>query len=244
MSDWLWAVFTIILLWNVVISVWARILPCGQRVFHLLPIIILTTAAVAYLSMAADLGGTSVQAESSDTRHQNEGVTRAVGTRIPVWVITTPLLPMKLLLRTGLPVSDIFVTVFMDIAMIVARLWCYFAGGMAALFFIWYILLTPARASAELIGPDVRSIYLRPATFLSFLWLLYPMAWGVSDGGNVIHPDSEMVFNGILDILAKPVFIFIHIASLRGVDMSRFGLTGVGVGGISAIQGYQDGRVL
>ncbi|KZO93132.1 family A G protein-coupled receptor-like protein [Calocera viscosa TUFC12733] len=247
-SNWLWAVFAVMLLSDIIMIVWAYSLPRGQRVFHLLPIAILTTAAIAYFSMASDLGGTPVQAEFFGNRHQNQGQTRAIWyVRYIDWVITTPLLLMELLLGTGLPLSDIFVTVFMDIAMIVAGLvgalvpstykWGYFAGGMAALFFIWYILLGPARASAELIGPDVRSIYLRSAAFLSFLWLLYPIAWGLSDGGNVIHPDSEMVFYGILDILAKPVFIFIHIASLRGVDMSRFGLTGVGVGGISAIQG-------
>ncbi|KZO93128.1 hypothetical protein CALVIDRAFT_566839 [Calocera viscosa TUFC12733] len=94
---------------------------------------------------------------------------------------------------------------------------------------VWYILLGPARTTTLL-------------SILSFLWLLHPIAWGLSDGGNVIHPDSEMVFYSILDILAKPVFIFIHIASLRGVDMSRFGLTGVGVGGISAIQGTKTGE--
>ncbi|KZT61929.1 family A G protein-coupled receptor-like protein [Calocera cornea HHB12733] len=251
-SDWLWAVFAVMLLSDLIVIVWAYRLPRGHRVFHLLPIVILTTAAIAYFSMAADLGGTPVQAEFFGNRHQNQGATRAIWyVRYIDWVITTPLLLMELLLGTGLPLSDIFVTVFMDIAMIIAGLvgalvpstykWGYFAGGMAALFFIWYILLGPARVSAELIGADVRGIYTRSAAFLAFLWLLYPIAWGLSDGGNVIHPDSEMVFYGVLDILAKPVFIFIHILSLRTIDMSRFGLTGVGVGGVSAVQGTRTG---
>ncbi|KZO93138.1 family A G protein-coupled receptor-like protein [Calocera viscosa TUFC12733] len=207
--------------------VWAYRLPCGQRVFHLLPIAILTTAAIAYFSMAWDLGGTPVPAEFFSNRHQNQGPDprhlRPL-TRSHPWP--------ELLLGTGLPLSDIFVTVFMGIAMIVAGLfgavvpsthkWGYFAGGMAPLFFIRCILLGPARTSAELIGPDVHIIYLRS---------------GLSDRDNVIHPDDEIIFYGSLDILAKPVFIFIHIVSLRGIDVACFGLTGVGVDGVSAIQG-------
>ncbi|KZT61927.1 family A G protein-coupled receptor-like protein [Calocera cornea HHB12733] len=166
--------------------------------FHLLPIVILTTAAIPHFSMAADLGGTPVQTELFGHRHQNQGATRAIWhVRYIDWVITTPLLLMELLLGTGLPLSDIFVAGFMDIAIIIAS-------------------LVPA--------------------FLAFLWLLYPIAWGLSDGGNVIHPDSKMVFYGVLDILAKPVFIFIHLLSLRALDMSRFCLTGGGVGGIWAVQ--------
>lgn len=33
------------------------------------------------------------------------------------------------------------------------------------------------------------------------VWLLYPICWGLSEGGNVIQPDSEAVFYGILDLI-------------------------------------------
>lgn len=33
------------------------------------------------------------------------------------------------------------------------------------------------------------------------VWILYPVCWGLSEGGNVIQPDSEAVFYGILDLL-------------------------------------------
>jgi hypothetical protein len=76
------------------------------------------------------------------------------------------------------------------------------------------------------------------------IWFLYPIAWGVADGGNVISPLGEMVFYGILDVLAKPVFCFYHAWALRGVPYERFmlssgkasmgyaaaGATGAGVG--------------
>ena len=59
---------------------------------------------------------------------------------------------------------------------------------------------------------------------LSFLWFLYPIAWGLADGGNQISPDGEMVFYGVLDLLAKPVFAVVHLWGLRNLDYDVLGL--------------------
>lgn len=37
--------------------------------------------------------------------------------------------------------------------------------------------------------------------FQIIVWILYPIAWGLSEGGNRIQPDSEAVFYGILDLI-------------------------------------------
>jgi bacteriorhodopsin len=50
------------------------------------------------------------------------------------------------------------------------------------------------------------------------------VSWGVSEGGNVIAPDSEAVFYGILDLLAKPVFGALLIWGHHGIDPARLGL--------------------
>ena len=47
---------------------------------------------------------------------------------------------------------------------------------------------------------------------------------GVCEGGNVITPDSEAIFYGILDLLAKPVFGALLIWGHRNVDPARLGL--------------------
>jgi hypothetical protein len=39
-----------------------------------------------------------------------------------------------------------------------------------------------------------------------FLWVIYPIAWGVCEGGNLFSPDSEAGFYAALDFLAKPCF--------------------------------------
>lgn len=101
----------------------------------------------------------------------------------------------------------------------------FFTFGCAALIFIWYMLLVPARASATRLGTGFSRAYLISTSILSFLWLLYPIAWGLCEGGNVISVDSEMVFYGVLDILAKPAFSFIHIMAISKLDYARLGLS-------------------
>lgn len=54
---------------------------------------------------------------------------------------------------------------------------------------------------------------------------MYPIAWGVCEGGNIIAPDSEAVFYGILDLMAKPVFGALLLWGHRGIDPARLGLS-------------------
>lgn len=70
----------------------------------------------------------------------------------------------------------------------------------------------------------LRRGYILAAGYLSFLLLLYPIAWACAEGGNVITVTSEMIWYGILDLLAGPVFLFFFLWELRGVDYAAFGL--------------------
>ena len=75
-----------------------------------------------------------------------------------------------------------------------------------------------------MIGSDVSRAFLITGIWTLGLWFLYPIAWGLSEGGNVIAPDSEAVFYGILDILAKPGFGMLLLFFHRGIEPSRLGL--------------------
>ena len=103
--------------------------------------------------------------------------------------------------------------------------WGFYVFGNVALFYIWWVLAGPARTSSAALGSEFKKAFTGSAIILSFLWLLYPIAWGLADGGNVISPDSEMVFYGILDVLAKPVFCFFHLFMLSRCDLSNLRLT-------------------
>ena len=123
--------------------------------------------------------------------------------------------------------------------------WGYFTGACIAEIFITYQLIFPARKSAKGLGTHAYKAYTTSALILSVLWFLYPIAWGLADGGvcsllilfgdchanepltatgNVISPDSEMIFYGVLDVIAKPVFLIYHLFSLRSVPYESFQL--------------------
>lgn len=53
--------------------------------------------------------------------------------------------------------------------------------------------------------------------------MLYPIAWGVSEGGNVISPTGEMIWYGILDLLLGPVFLYHFVWGMRNIDYGLFG---------------------
>lgn len=73
-------------------------------------------------------------------------------------------------------------------------------------------------------GAGVRTGYIRGAGFVAFITMLYPIAWGCSEGGNVISPTGEMIWYGVLDLLLGPVFLHYFVWGLRNVDYGLFGL--------------------
>ncbi|WWC86384.1 uncharacterized protein L201_001260 [Kwoniella dendrophila CBS 6074] len=234
-SDWLWAVFAIMSVTDIIVFFWQFALPRGHRVFHQLCLFILTTAAIAYFCMASDLGFASINTEFSHMGFPQNTTRQIWYVRYIDWVITTPSLLLTLVLGSGLPLSDIIALCYFDLVMIVTGLvgalvatsykWGFFAFGCAALLYIWWVLAGPARSSAAALGPEFKSAFIKSAIILSFLWLLYPIAWGLADGASVISPDSEMIFYGILDVLAKPVFTFFHLYSLSKCDLSLLQLS-------------------
>ncbi|EJU00330.1 heat shock protein 30 [Dacryopinax primogenitus] len=237
-SDWLWAAFALFMFSDLCMISWMWFRRTAQRVFHLLPIIILSIASVVYFTMAADLGSTPITAEFYGNHHQTyagEPATRAIWyVRYVGWVLTMPLVTLAALLTTGLAATEVSSTLFMQVVAFVSFLvgalvsstykWGYFTFGTVALIYVVVQLLVPARVAAGTIGDDVRSIFTRSAACLSFLLMLYPIAWGLADGGNVITSDGEMVFYAVLDIMVQPVFLFALLFQLRSIDVARFGL--------------------
>ncbi|RDX56712.1 heat shock protein 30 [Lentinus brumalis] len=228
-SDWLWAAFSIfgVSLLAVVGLTFSR--PRGSRLFHQIAVVVLTTGSLAYFSMASDLGATPVPVE-----FRGDGTRQIWYVRYINWFITFPLLLLELLLATGLSLSDIFTTLFMAVVLVITGLvaalvpstykWGYYVFGVAALFYIWYVLLWHGPHTTFAAGGALRRGYLFAAGYLSLLLLIYPIAWACAEGGNVISVTSEMIWYGILDIFAGPIFLFFFLWELRGVDYASFGL--------------------
>ena len=150
------------------------------------------------------------------------------------WTITTPLLLLDLLLTAGLPTPTIAITILADEVMIICGLvgaltstsykWGYWLFGMLAFFYVVYTLVLDGRKHAKALGPNVNKVYNACGVLTIFLWFLYPIAWGLAEGGNVIHPDSEAIFYGILDVFAKPVFGAMLIIGHKNITPAELGL--------------------
>lgn len=150
-------------------------------------------------------------------------------------VITTPLLLTDLMLTAAMPWPSILFVILVDEVMIITGLigalvsssykWGYFVFGCVALLYIVYVLVWEARKHANGVSSDAGKAFLYCGSLTAFLWILYPVAWGVSEGGNIIAPDSEAVFYGILDLLAKPLFGALLIWGHRNISPAQLGLT-------------------
>jgi bacteriorhodopsin len=190
------------LLIDLIIIGWTFTIPKGRRTFHHMAVWILTTSAIAYFLMASGLGETAIR-----TEFRGGGRTRSIWyVRYIMWFITTPLLLLELLFITALPLSDVASTIFFGLVFVVAALigaliassykWGMFAFSVASGLYVVFMLLGPGRQSAGVLGIDYKKTFLISAAYLSFLSMLYPICWGLSDGGNRISPTSEMVFYG------------------------------------------------
>ncbi|GHJ87621.1 hypothetical protein NliqN6_4023 [Naganishia liquefaciens] len=202
----------------------------GTRIFHQLATVILAVSTVNYFSLASNLGSVPVL-----TTMRREG-TRAIWySRYIDWIITTPMLLLVLLLATGLPLGDITTILAFNIVMFACLLigalissdykWGFFSFAIAAMLYVAYHILSSARGSARLMGLDWGRTFTRSSGLLVFTWALYPICWALSEGGNVMGASGEMIFYSILDILSKPVFLFMHVMAISKLPYADLGLT-------------------
>lgn len=234
-SDWYFAVCAVMTVAGFAFMGLAIRKPRHARIFHYITSAVVFTAAIAYFCMGSNLGFAVIEVEFFRSNPVVRGQFREIFyVRYIDWFITTPLLLLDLLLTAGMPWPTILFVIFTDWIMIVTGLvgalvtsrykWGFFTFGCAALFYIIYHLGWESRRNANRFGKDVGKAFLFCGSLTSLLWILYPIAWGVCEGGNVISPDSEAVFYGILDLLAKPVFGALLIWGHRNIEPSRLGL--------------------
>ncbi|KAK5107740.1 hypothetical protein LTR62_000716 [Meristemomyces frigidus] len=234
-SDWYFTVCAVMMVATLAFVGLALTQPRQKRIFHYITAAITMVASIAYFSMGSNLGWTPILVEFVRTNPKVGGLQREIFyVRYIDWVITTPLLLMDLLLTAALPWPTVLFVILVDEVMIVTGLvgalvtssykWGYFTFGCVALCYVLYVLIFEARNHANVMGKDVGKTFLICGSLTALLWTLYPIAWGLCEGGNVISSDSEAIFYGILDLFAKPVFGALLIWGHKGIDPARLGL--------------------
>ncbi|EHY54696.1 hypothetical protein HRR83_004179 [Exophiala dermatitidis] len=213
-----------------------------NRLFHYLFASILLVSAISYFCQGSNLGWTAIQTEFRRSDPEVAGIMRQIFyVRYIEYFITAPLLLTTLLLVSGLPTPTILYVLFMSEVMVIMGLvgalvkstykWGFYTFGCVAFLFVAFSVVWEGRVYARAVGQDVLRNYTLCSSWLMLIWLVYPVVWGVSEGGNIIPPDSEAISYGVLDILAKPVFAALFLFGLRNLDFARLGLH------------FRDGRV-
>jgi len=234
-SDWYWTVCSVMTVSAFGFMIHSFFKPRSQRLFHYLNATVCIVAAVSYFAMGSNLGWTAIEVEWLRSDAQVHGNMRQIFyVRYIDWFITTPLIVAQLLLTAALPTPTILYTLVLTEVVVINGLvgalvkssykWGFFTFGAAAFFFIAFTILYDGRAYARVLGADVLRIFNILAAWTILLWTVYPVIWGVSEGGNIIPPDSEAVSYGVLDLLTKPVFGAVLIWGLRNVDLERLGI--------------------
>ncbi|KAH6872083.1 hypothetical protein B0T10DRAFT_553197 [Thelonectria olida] len=228
-SDWLWAVcavFTLSFLVYYLISFKAR---NGEKIFHYLFTIGLFVGAVAYFAMASDLGWSVI----ATSLHRGDAATYQIFfAKYVFWVVSFPVIIIALGLISGVSWATIFFNVFLAWAWIISYLcaayttsnykWGFWAFGTAAWLLLAVQTMWHGRSSAGRV--NLRGDYVSLAGWLNLLWLLYPIAFAVSDGGNVISVTKSFIFFGILDVLMLPVIGFAFLFLSRKWDYGHLNL--------------------
>lgn len=178
----------------------------SKRVFNYTLSMALLVGAVTYYAQAANLGWSAVEQASQLSR-------QIFYARYINWAVSFPALVLSLGLLSGVSWTtitlNIFITWFWILSYLVAAYtttsykWGFFGFGTFAYSILAMSTINEGRESAELVGVGGDYIFL--AGWVNLVWLLYPIAFGLSDGGDIINVTSGSIFFGVLDVLLVPV---------------------------------------
>ncbi|KAH7115391.1 hypothetical protein B0J13DRAFT_487869 [Dactylonectria estremocensis] len=228
-SDWLWAVmafFTFAFLAYYVLSFRPR---HGEKIFHYLFTIALLVGAISYFAMASGLAWSVIPTHL----HRSDAVTYQIFfAKYIFWVVAFPVIIIALGLVSGVSWATIFFNIFLAWIWIISYLcsaytatrykWGFYTFGTIAYLLLAFQTMWASRSSADRV--EVGRDHTMLAGWVNFFWFLYPIAFALSDGGNVIGVTQSLIFFGILDLLlvAGTAFAFLFLA--RKWDYSRMNL--------------------
>ncbi|KAL8318207.1 hypothetical protein RB597_005465 [Gaeumannomyces tritici] len=190
--------------------------PTAHRVFHQTAALFCFVAAIGYWTMGSGLGDIPTVVEfarpdSAMVSGAGPGGTRQIFyVRYIDWAVSSPLVVLALLLSSGAPLSTTLTIMLATEIYVVTLL----VGALTA---------TAYKFGYLAFGMAAQYTYLTAALLMVAVWIFYPIAWGLCEGGNILRPDSEAIFYGILDIFAKPVVGFILVLGHRNTDFASLG---------------------
>lgn len=212
---------------------WTFVTPHRRRIFHYFSVAILLVATWYYFVLASNLGSTPIAAEFREDKH---GATRQIFyARWVGYTVNFTIIFWALQLLAGVGYGTLLFTLLCvwvyTISHLVGALvstqykWGFFGFGVFAYLLLAWKVLGVGRSFATRLYVDASKTFTLLAGWELFLMLLYPIAWAVSEGANVIHPDSEQAFYCTLDVLSQGIFAVLLVVLTRKHDTDALGLT-------------------
>lgn len=238
-SDWLWAAFCIFLVMAMIlIGLMFRKAP-NERLFYYTAIAPVIFMMINYFTLASNLGWIPVKAKynhvKTSTQKEHPGYRQVFYTRYIGWFMAFPWPIIQASLLGCTPNWQIAFNVGLTETWVVALLiaavvkstykWGYFSFAVVAGIVCSISVMTTTRNLVKNMGNDVFQIFTAFYAVVMTLWGIYPICFGVSEGGNAIQPNSEAVFYGVLDVLLLGVVpcLFVALASSIGLDRLGYG---------------------
>ncbi|KAJ6443697.1 Thaumatin, pathogenesis-related protein [Purpureocillium lavendulum] len=197
-----------------------------DRVFHYIFTIALLVGAVSYYAQASDLGWSAVKEVGGDT------VRQMFYAKYINWSVAFPSIVLSLGLLSGVSWTTIVCNIFIAWIWVLTYLaaaytttiykWGFFAFGTFSYIILAMSTLNESREAAARLG--IARDYILLSGWLNLLWLLYPVAFGISDGSGVIGITSSFIFYGVLDVLMIPILSIAFVFMCRKWDFRRLNL--------------------
>ncbi|ENH72430.1 hypothetical protein FOC1_g10013086 [Fusarium oxysporum f. sp. cubense race 1] len=241
-SDWLWAVTAIYIVSFLAYFALSFKPRNNERIFHYLFTIALFVGAIAYFSIASGIAYSVIPTQRNLGRALSYQIYFA---KYINWVVAFPIIILALGLMSGVSWATILFNIFLAWIWIISYLcsaytttsykWGFFGFGTFAYLMLAFQTLHPGRTSAARLG--LSRDYLMLAGWVNLLWMLYPIAYGISDGGNVVGVTGSFIFFGILDVLLIPGLAFAFMFLSKRWDYGALNLHFTQYGRVNAGSG-------
>ncbi|KAG8160289.1 hypothetical protein KVR01_009825 [Diaporthe batatas] len=243
-SNWLWAVTAIFVLEFLGFFGLTFVARSREKIFHYLFAVTLLVGSVAYFAMASDLAW-DVISQANETQNGDRQIFFA---KYVYWVVSFPVVTIALGLVSGVSWASILYNVTLSWVWVLSYLfsaytastykWGFYAFGTAAYLLLAYSTLFEGRQSLATrdFGP-ARSHHTLLSAWTNLLWLNYPIAFGISDGGNKIGVTPSFIYFGILDLLMVPVLAVAFLFLARQWDYGRMNIAFTQYGRVRASEG-------
>lgn len=229
-SNWLWAVTAIYIVSFIAFYATTFVARSGEKIFHYLFTIALLVGSISYFAIASDLAYVVIPVVNhKPVANWDRQIFWAEYVN---WVVSFPVVTIALGLLSGVSWATIIYNVALAWTWVISYLvgafttsnykWGFYAFGTIAWALLAFSTLFGGTTASRRVG--VARDHSILAGWVNLLWLLYPIAWGLSDGGNRIGVTPAYIFFGILDVLLIPILSFTFIFLARRWDYGKLNL--------------------